>query len=185
MASSEQNQLGREWQIDLGAFGGMSPTWPKGLLSPLGGQRGLVPVRCMKNGYVGNSLTRSSCGRGPGSPDESGGWHWAWAEQKGCKNTITLLDAASAFPFLSTECAVSNTCYFCLEGYGLLLELAFQVTSCVVLSLSGIVSPLIFTWWECWASAWGVMNAWWLGEVINSLQRKNVPFTTRTLAWGK
>lgn len=37
---SKQNQLGREWQTDLGGFGGMSPTWPRGFLSPCSGWRG-------------------------------------------------------------------------------------------------------------------------------------------------
>lgn len=31
---SVQNQLGREWHSDPSAFGGTSPTWLRGLLSP-------------------------------------------------------------------------------------------------------------------------------------------------------
>lgn len=42
--------------------------------------------------------------------------------KKAVKSTITLLRAASAFPFLGMECVVSNMCYFCLEGFVLLLE---------------------------------------------------------------
>lgn len=30
----------------------------------------------------------------------------------------------------------------------------------------------VFICWEWWASAWGVMNAQWLGEGRNDLQRK-------------
>lgn len=39
-----------------------------------------------------------------------------------------LLGVVLVFPFLGTERVVSNVCYFCLEGFGLLLELAFRVT---------------------------------------------------------
>lgn len=41
------------------------------------------------------------------------------------EKTVSLFNVASVFPVPSTECVVSNTCYFCLEGLGFLVELVF------------------------------------------------------------
>lgn len=56
--------------------------------------------------------------RGPGESGEQ--------DKKAGRASLPLLVLPQFFLFLSRERVVSDTCYFCLQGFG--LELAFYVT---------------------------------------------------------